>query len=133
MPLTAMMYRFLAPVLSAQFMTADVGNANDVRNLLPAVAVFLPILPVTTAKYRQTSTTSVGWHPNPKHPKPQLKINHHRSTCAAEGDRAGRCDATTTGGTSPTSRHTNPAVASSRASAEPVPEPLRLTAGRPGL
>ena len=70
MPLTAMMYRFLAPVLSAQFMTADVGNANDVRNLLPAVAAFLPILPVPTAKYRQTSTTSVGWHPNPTHPPP---------------------------------------------------------------
>lgn len=33
--LTAMTYRFLAPVLSAQFMTAATGMASDMRNLLP--------------------------------------------------------------------------------------------------
>ena len=35
-PLTLMMYRFLAPVLSAQFMTAPTGKPRDILNLLPA-------------------------------------------------------------------------------------------------
>merc|ERR1719183_796859 len=38
------MYRFLAPVLSAQFITAATGMDSEVRNLLPAVAAFLPML-----------------------------------------------------------------------------------------
>merc|ERR1712072_712640 len=36
MPLTAMMYRFLAPELSAQLITAPVGRPNVVLYLLPA-------------------------------------------------------------------------------------------------
>jgi hypothetical protein len=35
-PETAMMYKFLAPELSAQFMTAPTGRPRDMRNLLPA-------------------------------------------------------------------------------------------------
>jgi len=35
MPLTEMMYRFLAPVLSAQLITAPTGRERVVRNLLP--------------------------------------------------------------------------------------------------
>lgn len=34
-PTTAITYKFLAPVLSAQFITAPTGNAKDMRNLLP--------------------------------------------------------------------------------------------------
>lgn len=34
-PTTAMMYRFLAPVLSAQFMVAATGRPRVMRNLLP--------------------------------------------------------------------------------------------------
>eukprot|EP00963_Diacronema_lutheri_P001895 scaffold121_cov356-Pavlova_lutheri.AAC.29 len=34
-PTTAITYKFLAPVLSAQFITAPTGNARDMRNLLP--------------------------------------------------------------------------------------------------
>ena len=34
-PHTEMMYRFLAPLLSAQFMVAATGRASDMRNLLP--------------------------------------------------------------------------------------------------
>merc|ERR1719244_817622 len=37
MPPTAMMYRFLAPVLSAQLMTAPTGRPREMRNLAPAV------------------------------------------------------------------------------------------------
>lgn len=36
-PHTEMMYRFLAPVLSAQFMTAATGRPSDIENLLPEV------------------------------------------------------------------------------------------------
>lgn len=36
-PHTEMMYRFLAPVLSAQFMTAATGRPSDIANLLPEV------------------------------------------------------------------------------------------------
>ena len=36
MPYTAMTYRFLAPVLSAQFITAPTGQASEMRNLAPA-------------------------------------------------------------------------------------------------
>lgn len=35
-PFTEMMYRFLAPVLSAQLTVAATGRPNDIRNLLPA-------------------------------------------------------------------------------------------------
>merc|ERR1712188_206769 len=35
-PLTAITYRFLAPVLSAQLMTAPTGRAREIRNLPPA-------------------------------------------------------------------------------------------------
>ncbi|KAJ0882266.1 hypothetical protein HanPSC8_Chr10g0407681 [Helianthus annuus] len=35
-PLTEMMYRFFAPVLSAQFTVAATGRPNDIRNLFPA-------------------------------------------------------------------------------------------------
>lgn len=35
MPFTEMMYRFLAPVLSAQLITAPTGRERVVRNLLP--------------------------------------------------------------------------------------------------
>jgi hypothetical protein len=31
-----MMYKFLAPVLSAQFITAPTGRPSDILNLLPA-------------------------------------------------------------------------------------------------
>ena len=34
-PTTLMMYRFLAPVLSAQFRIAPTGRPSDMRNLLP--------------------------------------------------------------------------------------------------
>ena len=36
-PTTEMTYRFLAPVLSAQFMTAATGRPRAMRNLLPDV------------------------------------------------------------------------------------------------
>merc|ERR1719397_1636692 len=36
MPYTAMTYRFLAPVLLAQFMTAPTGQAKEILNLAPA-------------------------------------------------------------------------------------------------
>merc|ERR1719510_763278 len=35
-PPTAMMYRFLAPVLSAQLITAPTGRPSEIRNLAPA-------------------------------------------------------------------------------------------------
>lgn len=35
-PFTEMMYRFFAPVLSAQFTVAATGRPNDILNLLPA-------------------------------------------------------------------------------------------------
>merc|ERR550539_6021 len=35
-PCTAITYRFLAPVLSAQFMTAPTGKAREIRNFPPA-------------------------------------------------------------------------------------------------
>lgn len=35
-PLTEMMYRFFAPVLSAQFTVAATGRPSDMRNLFPA-------------------------------------------------------------------------------------------------
>lgn len=35
-PFTEMMYRFLAPVLSAQFTVAATGKPSDILNLLPA-------------------------------------------------------------------------------------------------
>lgn len=35
-PCTAITYRFLAPVLSAQLITAPTGKPNDMRNLPPA-------------------------------------------------------------------------------------------------
>ena len=34
-PFTAMMYRFLAPVLSAQFITAPTGKPSEIRNFPP--------------------------------------------------------------------------------------------------
>jgi hypothetical protein len=34
-PLTAMMYKFLAPVLSAQLMTAPTGKPSEILNLPP--------------------------------------------------------------------------------------------------
>ena len=34
-PLTAMIYKFLAPVLSAQLITAPTGRLSDIRNLFP--------------------------------------------------------------------------------------------------
>ena len=34
-PLTAITYKFLAPVLSAQFMTAPTGRPNEILNLPP--------------------------------------------------------------------------------------------------
>jgi hypothetical protein len=37
MPLTAITYKFLAPVLSAQLITAPTGRARDMRNFAPAV------------------------------------------------------------------------------------------------
>ncbi|EDX08272.1 GD25103 [Drosophila simulans] len=36
-PWTAITYRFLAPVLSAQFITAPTGKPREMRNLPPAV------------------------------------------------------------------------------------------------
>jgi hypothetical protein len=36
-PHTEIMYRFLAPVLSAQFMTAATGRPSDMENLFPEV------------------------------------------------------------------------------------------------
>lgn len=36
MPFTEMMYRFFAPVLSAQFTVAATGRPSDILNLLPA-------------------------------------------------------------------------------------------------
>ena len=42
-PLTAMMYKFLAPVLSAQFMTAPTGKPNEILNLPPPT----PPLPIS--------------------------------------------------------------------------------------
>eukprot|EP00358_Blepharisma_japonicum_P006941 CAMPEP_0202943112 /NCGR_PEP_ID=MMETSP1395-20130829/3426_1 /ASSEMBLY_ACC=CAM_ASM_000871 /TAXON_ID=5961 /ORGANISM="Blepharisma japonicum, Strain Stock R1072" /LENGTH=63 /DNA_ID=CAMNT_0049640133 /DNA_START=246 /DNA_END=433 /DNA_ORIENTATION=+ len=42
-PNTEITKRFLAPVLSAQFMTAPTGNANEILSLLPAPA--RPLLP----------------------------------------------------------------------------------------
>ena len=35
-PLTAITYKFLAPVLSAQFITAPTGKAREIRNFPPA-------------------------------------------------------------------------------------------------
>merc|ERR550525_712759 len=35
-PYTAITYRFLPPVLSAQFITAPTGHASEMRNLAPA-------------------------------------------------------------------------------------------------
>merc|ERR1719352_253716 len=35
MLITEMMYRFLAPELSAQFITADMGRPSVIRSLLP--------------------------------------------------------------------------------------------------
>lgn len=37
-PTTEMTYRFLAPELSAQFMTAPTGRARVIRNLVPVAA-----------------------------------------------------------------------------------------------
>lgn len=39
-PFTAMMYRFLAPVLSAQFMTAPTGRPRDILNFAPDAPFF---------------------------------------------------------------------------------------------
>lgn len=39
-PFTAMMYRFLAPVLSAQFMTAPTGSPSDILNFAPDAPFF---------------------------------------------------------------------------------------------
>ena len=39
-PHTAMTYRFLAPVLSAQFITAATGRPTAMRNLLPEAPPF---------------------------------------------------------------------------------------------
>lgn len=41
-PFTAMTYRFLAPVLSAQFITAPTGSPTEMRNLAPD-APFFPV------------------------------------------------------------------------------------------
>ena len=45
-------YRFLAPVLSAQFMTAPTGQANEILNLAPAAPPrpLLDILAVETSE-----------------------------------------------------------------------------------
>ena len=42
-PFTAMMQRFLAPVLSAQFITAPTGRPREIRNLAPD-APFFPVV-----------------------------------------------------------------------------------------
>lgn len=46
MPQTETTYKFLAPVLSAQFITAATGKAKVVRNLLPE----MPLRPVEGEK-----------------------------------------------------------------------------------
>lgn len=40
MPFTAMMYRFLAPVLSAQLITAPTGRPRDILNFAPEAPFF---------------------------------------------------------------------------------------------
>lgn len=55
-PFTAMMYRFLAPVLSAQFMTAPTGRPREMRNLAPDAPFFPAVGRITqlrTFSYRQ--------------------------------------------------------------------------------
>ena len=49
-------YRFLAPVLSAQFMTAPTGQASEIRNLAPAAPPrpLLDILAVETSENAAT-------------------------------------------------------------------------------
>mmetsp|Transcript_28524 Transcript_28524/g.55664 ORF Transcript_28524/g.55664 Transcript_28524/m.55664 type:complete len:100 (+) Transcript_28524:684-983(+) len=42
---TAIIYKFLAPVLSAQFITAPTGKPKEVRNLFPTLAP-LPLFPI---------------------------------------------------------------------------------------
>lgn len=56
MPFTAMMYRFLPPVLSAQFMTAPTGRPREIRNLEPDA-------PFAPGKYthHQWTHIAVGW------------------------------------------------------------------------
>ena len=54
MPFTAMMYRFLPPVLSAQLMTAPTGKPSEIRNLAPAA----PLDPSTQIHHCHTNTTT---------------------------------------------------------------------------
>lgn len=51
MPFTEMMYKFLAPVLSAQLTVAATGRPSDIRNLFPAE----PPRPVEHLKHLQTN------------------------------------------------------------------------------
>ena len=57
-PPTAIMYRFLAPVLSAQLITAPTGRPREIRNLAPAE----PPRPVKTNKILDNSRK--GHHSN---------------------------------------------------------------------
>lgn len=56
MPLTEMMYKFLAPVLSAQFITEPTHRPRVVRNLLPID----PARPVQGIRDRQTEPAAQG-------------------------------------------------------------------------
>ena len=51
-PTTAMMYKFLAPVLSAQLRIAPTGSPRDIRNLFPA-APPLPLLDAIFGNLRE--------------------------------------------------------------------------------
>merc|ERR1719163_1806332 len=58
MLITEMMYRFLAPELSAQFITADMGRPSVIRSLLPIPGGLL--LPPILAVGRTLITASVS-------------------------------------------------------------------------
>jgi len=54
-PFTEMMYRFLAPVLSAQFTVAATGRPSDIRNLFPAV----PPRPAVQSTFRPQNSNAL--------------------------------------------------------------------------
>ena len=59
-PFTEMIYRFLAPVLSAQFTVAATGRPSDIRNLLPAEPP-RPAVQKTPASTHLDNKTLVHW------------------------------------------------------------------------
>lgn len=66
-PLTAIMYRFLAPELSAQLRMAPAGRASDIRSLLPWVTFGMVLVETSVAKRLRAATlplhaTEVAWY-----------------------------------------------------------------------